>query len=237
VRWLALALAALALTGCETTQEKSRKIEIRKRAEAKAPIAKGLEIAKPSRSISVNSAVAFHSTEGSAAAVILRNHGAAQREVPLLISVAQNGAPPATNGEPGIGRSLTSATFVPAHGTAVWVDDQLTLSGTPGKVTVTVGEGKPARGAVPKIEIVSHRIEKEGSSETITGTVANHSAVSQHELAVYALATRGGRTVAAGRGVVNLLAAGASSKFQIFLDGAPTSGAKLTLLAPPSTFR
>lgn len=231
-----MALVALALTGCETTQDKSAKLERAAHAKAVAQNAQVLKIATASRTIKVTSATALHTSEGTAAAVTLSNAGPAQREVPLLISIAQSGGPAVTNSEPGLARSLTTAAYVPAHGTAVWVDDQLTLSGAPGAVKATAGEGKTASGAAPKIEVVSHRVEKEAGGEAVTGTISNRSQVAQHELPVYAVATRGGRTVAAGRGVVNSLAPGASGKFEIFLVGTSAQGAKLTLIAPPSTF-
>jgi hypothetical protein len=232
-----VALVALALTGCETTQEKSARLERVVHSKAVVENAQGLEIATASRTIKVTSTSALHTSEGTTAAVTLANTGSAQRQVPLLISVRQAGGPPVTNSEPGLAWSLVSAAYVPAHGTAVWVDDQLTLSGAPGAVTAKVGEGKPASGAPPRIELASHRLERETSGgETVTGTVTNRSTIAQHELPVYAVATRAGRTVAAGRGVVAALAAGASSKFQIFLIGGSAQGAKLTLSAPPSTF-
>jgi hypothetical protein len=235
VRWAALALAALALTGCETTQERSAKLERAAHSKAAVLNAKGLRITTANRTVKVLQATALHTSEGAAAEVTLVNAGAAQREVPLLISVEQSRGAPATNSEPGLARSLTSAAYVPAKGTAVWVEDQLTLTGAPGAVTVTVGEGRPAPGALPKIELGAHRLEPEGNGEIVTGTVTNRSSILQRELPVYAVARRGGRTVAAGRGIVNSLAAGATSRFQVFLVGGSAQGAKLTLSAPPST--
>ena len=231
-----LALACLALAGCESTQERSARLERAAHRKAVVQSASGLKIGSPSRSVEVISATALHTSEGTAVAVLLGNTGPAQREVPLLISVGQGGGPPVTNSEPGLARSLISSAYVPAHGTAVWVDDQLTLTGRPGAVEAKVGEGKPATGPAPKIELGAHRLEREPSGEALTGTVTNRSPVAQHELPVYAVATRGGRTVAAGRGVVDALAPGASGKFTIFLVGTGAQGAKLTLSAPPSTF-
>jgi hypothetical protein len=237
VRWAVLALAALALAGCETTQEKSAQLERAARRKGVAQNAPGLRIASASKTVKVSAASALHTREGTAAIVTLSNSAGAQREVPLLISVSQSGGAPVSNSEPGLARSLTSAAYVPAHGSAVWVDDQITLSGAPGAVTAKAGEGKAASGAPPRIVLGPHRLETEPGGEVLTGTVSNRSPITQHELAVYALAKRGGRTVAAGRGVVSSLAPGASSRFQIFLVGGSAAGAQLTLSAPPSTFR
>jgi hypothetical protein len=184
----------------------------------------------------VVAASAVHTSEGTAAAVTVANSGGAQREVPLLISVEQTGGSPISNSEPGLAHSLTSIAYVPSHGRAVWVDDQLTLTGKPGAATAKAGAGKPATGAVPKITLGAHKLEKEPGGEVLTGTVTNGSSTDQHELVVYATATRGGRTIAAGRAMIASLATGATSKFQIFLIGSSATGARLTVSAPPSTF-
>jgi hypothetical protein len=236
VRWVLLALAALALAGCETTQEKSAQLERAARRKGVLQNAQGLKVASASRTIEVSSASALRTSEGAVAVVTLTNHAGAQRGVPLLVSVAQSGGVAVTNSEPGLARSLTSVAYVPAHGSAVWVDDQLTLSGAPGAVTAKVGDGKPVSGAPPKIVLGPHRLEREAGGEIVAGTVTNRSQVAQHELPVYAVASRGGHTIAAGRGVVNSLPAGASESFQIFLVGGSAQGAKLTLSAHPSTF-
>jgi hypothetical protein len=236
VRWALLALAALALAGCETTQEKSARLERAAHRKGVAQNAQGLKIVSASKSVKVSAASALHTSEGTAAVVTLTNSGGAEREVPLLVSLAQSGGVAVTNSEPGLARSLTSVAYVPAHGSGVWVDDQLTLSGAPGAVTAKVGDGKPVSGAPPKIVLGPHRLEREAGGEIVAGTVTNRSQVAQHELPVYAVASRGGRTIAAGRAVVNSLPAGASESFQIFLLGGSAQGAKLTLSAPPSTF-
>ncbi len=238
----ALALAALAavlLSACETTQEKSARLEkIALKKAANLPLgAKGLKISRPSRQIQVLQAVALHSSEGTAVAVELRNRsGRAQAVVPLLIAVTgANGASVYSNSAPGLATSLVSAAYVPAHGTAVWVDDQIPATAAANAVRAEAGEGKPAPGAPPKVEVTGWHLEHEpGGIALVAGKVANRSKVGQHELVVTALAGRGGHTVAAGRSVIPELGAGATGSFQIFLVGSD-SGAKLTVGVTPST--
>jgi hypothetical protein len=235
-----LVLAAVSLSACETTAEKSARLEkIALEKQANLPLgAKGLKIATPSRNIQVVEAVALHSTEGAAVAVKLRNRSAkGQVQVPLLIHVSGAGGTSLyTNSTPGLALSLVSAGYIPPHGTVVWVNDQIQASAEPKHVQTTVGEGKPASGAVPKVQVKSWKIEHEpGGIALVAGTVANESKVPQHELVVTALAARGGHTVAAGRGVLTELEAGASNHFQIFLVGANPAGAKLTVAVSPST--
>jgi len=235
VRWMVLALAALALAGCETTQEKSARLE---RAalgnKSSGPLSsKGLSIAHPSTSIKVQSAVAVHDSEGAAIVVTLRNKGAkAQKEVPLLVRAGSY-----SNNAQGLSPSLVRAALVPAHGQTVWIDDQIQPSEATGAVTATAGEGAPAPAAPPQIVLGAHRLETEpGGGTVVHGTVTNRSAISQKELVVYVVASRGGKVGAAGRAVLTSLAAGASSPFEVFLIGRP-AGTKLELAAPPTTFR
>lgn len=228
-------LAAGSLSACETTQEKSARLEKAAKLKKATVAASGLKIASVSRTITAVSATSVHSSEGTAVAVELANHSTAAREVPILISVAEGSTAGYTNSAPGLARSLTSLSYVPAHGRASWVDDQVT--GTGGRVTATVGAAKPATGPPPAIAVVSHKLEEEpGGGEAVTGTVANRSKLDQHELVVYAIAKRGPTVVAAGRAVVPLLTAGATAHFQIFLLGSGAKGAQITLSAPPSSF-
>ena len=84
---LALALGAVSLAGCETTAEKSAKLE--KAAKRIAPAQQqGLSIAHASSIVKVLSATLVHGTEGTAAVLTLHNSSAkAIREVPISISL------------------------------------------------------------------------------------------------------------------------------------------------------
>jgi hypothetical protein len=118
----------------------------------------------------------------------------------------------------------------------VWVDDQIQASSLPRAVKATLGEGRPAGGAPPKVVVLGSRLEHEpGGVAFVAGTVANRSKVDQRELVVTALADRAGRTVAAGRAVLTSLPAGATGKFQVFLVGADPAGAKLAVAVTPAT--
>ncbi len=240
---MALALAALPavlLSACETTQDKSARLEkIALKKAANLPLgAKGLKIAEPSHQIQVLDAVTLHSSEGTAVAVKLHNRSAkAQSVVPLLIDLSgANGAGLYTNSTPGLATSLVSASYVPGHGTVTWVNDQIQATPANAKaVKAEVGEGKPASGAAPKLAVTGWHLEHEpGGITLVAGKIANRSTVGQRELVVTALGDRGAHTVAAGRAVIPELAAGSTGSFQIFLVG-PASGAKITVGVTPST--
>jgi hypothetical protein len=125
-----------------------------------------------------------------------------------------------------------SAALLPAHAVMTWIDDQVQASGTPASVSVKVGEGTPATGAIPQLSVEGAHLA-EGGTEA-EGNLVNHSPVAQQELVVYALARRAGRIVAAGRAVLAQAPAGTSSPFQIFFVGDPR-GARLEVSAPATT--
>ena len=236
MRYVALVLVALALTGCETTAEKSAKLE--KQAKRVTLVKqKGLSIGRQSTVVKVASATIVHGSEGAAAVLTLRNSSSrALREVPIAISVKDGGgASLYTNDVPGLASTLTSAALLPAHGRITWIDDQIQASATAKSVSAKIGEGAPVAGTLPQIEITgAHLYEDPANGTGAEGTVTNGSRVTQQELVVYAVARRGGRIVAAGRAVVASLPAGSSVPVQVFFVGDP-KGAQLELSAPPTT--
>jgi hypothetical protein len=231
---LVLALGAVSVSGCETTAEKSAKLE--KAAKRIAPAQqRGLSIAHESSVVKVLSETLVHGTEGTAAVLTLHNSSAkAIRDVPISISLEDaHGATVYTNGTPGLAKTLTSLALLPARSDGVWIDDQ--IPGTSAKsLTAKVGEGATVSGTAPRLTIGEAQLTKDPSgAATVEGTIANHSGAEQSELVVYALARKGNRVVAAGRAVLASLAPGASAPFQAFFVGAPAGG-RLQLSAPPT---
>jgi hypothetical protein len=238
VRLAALVLVALALTACESNQERSAKLEkADKHRESEAVqrrelAQRALTITRQSTRVKVVATAVVHSSEGAAAIVSLRNDSSASlREVPIRITVRDaRGASVYTNATPGLSPTLLSVALLPAHAVVTWIDDQVQATGTPASVSAQVGEGIPATGAIPRLSVEgAHLVEAQAE-----GNVVNHSAVVQQELVVDALARRAGRIVAAGRAVLAQAGAGASTPFQIFFVGDP-SGAQLEVSAPATT--
>ncbi len=243
MRWAALALVALALTGCQTSAEKSAKLE--KTAKLEAALAKrrrtvaerGLSVTRQSTNVKVSATAVVHNSEGTAAIVTLRNlSDVAQRDVPIEITVRDAaGHTIYTNDAPGLASALVSVALLPAHATASWIDDQVQAAGVAASVTAKVGAGEPVPGAIPRLRVEgAHLTNDEASGPELEGIVVNRSSVGQRELVVYALARRDGRTVAAGRAVIPQAEAGTSMRFQVFFIGSP-QGAQLEISAPPST--
>lgn len=234
---LALVLGAVALSGCETTAEKSAKLE-RQAKRVTLQLEKGLTITRESRSLEVLSTTVLHSSERAAAVVTVRNRSStAQRDVPIAIAVRDAaGKTIFQNDEPGLESTLVSIPAIPPRGTVVWVDDQVPLAGGPAAVSARVGQSSPAP-RLPVLTVAGAKLSEDPASGWIAeGTVANRSKLAQGGLVLFAVARRGGKIVAAGRGIVSQLAPGASAPFQASLVG-DAQGAEVQVAAPPASFR
>ncbi|HTA05553.1 MAG TPA: hypothetical protein VK774_04250 [Solirubrobacteraceae bacterium] len=232
----ALLLAAIALlcSGCETTAEKSAKLE---KAAKRQTLAKqqGLTITQESAVVKVLDTALVHGKEGSAAVVTLRNSSPrALSGVPISLTLKDaHGATVYSNGTPGLAKTLTSVSLIPAHGKVVWIDDQIQAP-TASAVAVRIGEGSPASGALPQLKIAdTHLTSEAGTSSTFEGTVHNGSSTDQPELVIEAVARRGKHVVAAGRAVLASLEAGTTTPFEVFFIGTPGK-AKLELSPQPT---
>jgi hypothetical protein len=239
VRWLALALVGVALTGCETTAEKSSRLE----HQAKLAAAREHRASTPatfagrSAFVKVLSATLLRGSEGDAAVITLRNSSPhALRSVPIAITVSDAaGRAVFQNNAAGTEAGLLSVSTIPAHGELSWVDDQIPANGSPAAVSARVGEAPTVSGAVPVTSVSGlHLIDDPTNGVGAGGTVTNRSGVAQHGLVVFVLALRGAHPVAAARSVLPELAAGASLPFQAFFVGDPRGGT-LQASAPAST--
>ncbi len=233
-----LALVALALTGCESSQQRSAQLEREAKAHAAGAASSGLRITAPSRQVRVVSSTLIAGGEASAAVVRLRNTTASLlRDVPLLLTVRDGaGATVYSNGAAGLAPTLTHVALIPPHSEVAWVDDQVQASGgRPASVSAEVGQAPSVPGPPPRITVSGAHLATETSGGTsLQGTVTSGARVPQHELAVYALASRGGRVVAAGRAVLTEVAPGAQVPFQVFFVGSP-GGAAIETSAPATT--
>lgn len=229
-RAAAAALLATGLAGCESTQEKSARLE--KAAKHVTLAGAGLTVTRASGVIRVREAVVVGGAEGAAAVVVVENPSAhALARVPIAITVSDaSGRTVFSNDMPGLEAGLVSLASLPAHGEAFWVDDQLPAGAKPVRVSARVGEGIPVAN-LPQIAIASIHSSEGATGPGLAATVSNRGRTPQQSLAVFALARRGARVVAAGRAVIPELAAGASAPFQLFFVGSPR-GAQLHLLAP-----
>lgn len=236
---LLLAAAGLAppLSGCESTQAKSARLE---KAGAKQLAGeRGLVVRKQNADVRAVATSVLSDENGTAVVVVLRNSAAQPvGRVPVAIDVqGAGGRSVYRNDLPGLDPSLVEATGVPAKGELEWVDDQITASGTSKRVEATIGaERSSAPRELPKLELTQARLaEDRVTGIEAVGRVTNRSNVEQRRLVVSCVARKGDEIVAAGRAIVNRLAVGKSATFHIFFIGDPR-GSRLTVVAPPTVF-
>jgi hypothetical protein len=222
---LALAGFALVVTGCESTQDKSAKI-----AAELGPVKKekGLEITQQSKDVAVVSSTLLTDQNGSAVVVRLRNRSnQGLVGVPIAIDVLDaKGKSVYRNDIPGIEPALAAVPFIPAGGETEWVHDQILATGKPAKVEVKVGEGgEPFSGEQPKVTVSDPKIEGDPYSGLLAGgSVENESGEDLERLLLYAVASKGGKIVAVGRGAIEPFKAKPKPfPYNIYFIGNPSS--------------
>jgi hypothetical protein len=231
---LGLSVLAVGLSACQSTQDKSAELE----AEGATTLLgeKGLVIKQESKEVKVASTALLTDASGSAVVIDVHNHsGENLTDVPILIHVLDaKGRTAYSNDIPGIEPALASIPYVPAHGDAEWVNDQVLATGKPQSVKVKIGaSGSSFSGEQPDIEVSEPKLEGDPvSGISATGTVVNRSGAEQGRLLLYAVARRGDRVVAAGRGAIEHLKATTKKlPYTIFFIGNPRGGdLKLSVL-------
>lgn len=233
----AAACCTLLLAACESTQTKSARLAAQA---GHLKTQRGLRIAHASKVVKVQRATVLRDANGTAAVVALRNTSKrTQARVPLLIDVRGKGGKSVfKNDDPGLDPALTGVSVLLPGQQLLWVNDQVLASGPARRVRVKVG---PQRGKapvkLPQLALAPPKLESDPTSGVLAvGKVTNRSAVEQRNLVIYAVARKGERIVAAGRGALERLKPRASATYQVFFIGNPQS-ARLTLAAPPTTLR
>ncbi|MDQ3722634.1 MAG: hypothetical protein M3376_06110 [Actinomycetota bacterium] len=232
-------LAVLILSGCESSQTKSARL----RAAAKsADPEKGLAIkrAHPDVRVTDSTVLTDKTSKRSAAVITLRNLSRrTQTALPLLFTLTDaSGKEVFSNDLAGASADLTTVPSLKPGGTLVWVNDVIVNVAGATAAEATVGVGKQAGGAPPRLRVAKVRLENdEVDGATAVGMVYNDSTVVQNRLVIFAVARRGSKIVAAGRAVVPKLKPGPKgARFTLFFVGDP-GRAKLSVTAPAVSFR
>lgn len=232
---IAMAGVALVVSGCESTQDKSAKI-----AAELGPVKqeKGLKITRQSKDVEVVSSTLLTDPNGSAVVVRLRNRSNEDLVgVPIAIDVLDaKGTSVYRNDIPGIEPALAAVPFIPAGGEVEWVHDQVLATGKPAKVEVKVGEGgRSFGGELPQISVSEPKLEGDPYSGVLAGgNVENQSGEDVERLLLYAVATKGSKVVAAGRGAIEPLKSKPKPvPYNIYFIGDP-SGADVEIAQFPS---
>ena len=230
-----LLAAALVLSACQTTQQLSRE---RSKTAKKLVAEKGLTVGKANPDVKVGATAVLQDANGIAAVVELRNKGrGAQAKLPVAIAVTDShGKPLYRNNLAGLEDSLVSMALLARSQDAFWVNNQVTATGKPAKVSAVVGMAKgKLPGKVPSLVISGVHVSSDSGSAIAKGTIANKSTIAQKRVTIFCVARRGSRIVAAGRAIVDTVppAAGKPTPFTVFFIGNP-KGAKLVFAAPPT---
>jgi hypothetical protein len=233
----ALLILALALTGCETNEERHAQLVKQDKLAVHAVAQTGLVVKRESPYVKVLATTVLHDENGIAAVVALHNDSPHPlREVPISITLREPGGGTLyQNDTPGLSAPLTHAPLLMPGQSFDWIDDQIPSSGTPGALSVRVGEAPAVSAPPPSIAVTGvHIFEDPTNGVGAEGAVVNRSSVAQQELVVFAVGLRGGRIVAAGRAVLPNAPAKSSTPFQVFFIGNP-KGATLRVSAPATT--
>jgi hypothetical protein len=216
-----LALAALALTGCVTTQQTNQRYKLR--ADRTLAGRKPLRVTAPGTDAGVGRVTVLRSAHGGAVVVELRNRtGRALSDLPVTVGVGRT----PLNARGGLNFFQTHVASIAPSGTVAWVfTTRRQIPG--GRPFALVGNAARSPAALPAITA------KPAAKGAL---VSNSTDVPQYGLPVYALARRGGRYVAAGRTTLQELGTGSSVTVPLRLIGA-RHGAPLELEALPTIFK
>jgi hypothetical protein len=230
-------LGAVGLAACQSTKDKSAELEAQGSTQLLSE--EGLKIKHRNPDVTVTSTALLSGTEGSHAVVVDLHNDSGENltEVPILIEVTNSkGRPFYKNDIPGIEPALAAVPYIPAHGDAEWVNDQVLGVGKPKSVEVTVGTGGGTySGDLPDIEVSEPKLKGDPvSGISATGDVVNKTGEDQRRLLVYVVARRGDEVVAAGRGAIEHLKPELKKlKYTVFFVGDP-EGAQLALSEFPT---
>jgi len=229
-------LAVAGLSACQSTQSKSAELEAKGGTQLLSE--EGLKIKHVNPDVKVTSSALLSNAEGNAVVVDVHNDsGENLTEVPILIEVENaKGKSFYKNDIPGIEPALAAIPYIPAHGDAEWVNDQVLGVGKPKSVKVKIGTGGGIySGPIPDIKVSQPKIEGDPvSGISATGDVVNKTGEDQRRLLLYVVARKGNEVVAAGRGAIEHLKPELKAlKYTIFFIGDP-SGADLKLSEFPA---
>lgn len=232
------ALGLTVLTGCATTQQQAARIQLNN-ARIRANLT-ALRLTGTSSAVDVTSIGVLRDRSGGRVAVVvtLRNRSPSPvSDLPLLVGAKlANGHQMYLNSAPNLAYFRNHVPAIAAHGELTWVLTLIHKLPRGARPFVRVGSPNPtttpAIGTLPTLRVETSELT--GSDATVT--VQNASGVTQYQLPVYAVATRGQRSVAAGQALVEELDGGATARLRLPLVG-NASGATLSLEAPPTIFK
>jgi hypothetical protein len=231
--------ALVALTGCDTTQDKAARLKIRSaRTLASRHVTR---VGEPAHAVKVLSAALLAGKDESAIAVELRNDGDEPvNDLPLLVGVeGRDGKREYLNADRDVAYFKAHTAGLGPGEDGVWVYTSRHELDPSATAFAEVGDGPvpplPAAASLPEVDLgaPSHSGSDPGRVEV---EVSNELGFPQYDLTVFAWATRDGRLVAAGRASAGDLEAGEVEPVTLKLIGDPKD-AELHISAPPTIYQ
>jgi hypothetical protein len=214
--------------GCSSTEQESARIAREGAQLGAAPAA--LKLGAVNRVVHVSDVTLLSGAGRTAVAVKLTNDSPhAQASVPLVLTVTGAGHKILySNAAGGLEASLQHLGELDAHRSAWWVDDQVSSSQPASAAKLRAGRGSSPAHAIPALRATAGKLTDQAGVSVLGASVANGSGRPQGNVAVFVVARRAGRVVAAGRAVIAALGSHAHAPVQVFLVGDP-AGAKFEL--------
>lgn len=229
--------AALGLVACQSTQDKSA--ELAKTGKTLLFKEKGLTVGKESQDVKVIGSAVLSDRNGAAVVITVKNEGTQDlRDVPISIDVLdKKGKSVFKNNLPGLEQALAAIPLIKAGQTEDWVNDQVLATGTPASVKAEIGASSEtfSPDALPRLDIEAPKLTNDPvSGVQAEGAVVNKSGKEQRNLLLYAVARKGDKVVAAGRGLIGRLKASTKPvNYHIFFIGDP-KGAQVDVTSSPT---
>jgi len=238
MRWPTCALVlALLLAGCESTQSKSA--DLKAHSKGALDEGAGVVVKKENPDVKVLATSTLKDKNGEAVVVRMRNVGKRPlANLPISVRLAdKSGKAVYTNTTPGLEAALAHVAFLHPGQELFWVNDQVVSSSRPAQAKTLVGESKPVKGQVPKVDVKGvHLLDDPVSGISAIGHVTNHSQLLQRRLPVFCVARNGNAIVAAGRAILEKVKPGRAAQFQVFFIGNPR-GARITCTPLPTILK
>ena len=227
---LLLILALAVLSGCESTFDKAAKL----RAE-QGTIADVVAVdVQQTAGITAETLAIIPSDDGLMAAVVIEVSSTgpgllwAPIEVKLLDAA---GAEVGTNNVPGADATLIHLPSLAQGEKALYVNDQISISGTPVEAKVTVAGAPVTAPLLPGLAVTNQLVTEDVSfGTTWTATITNDTDVRQEQVIVQAILREGTTITSAGLAIVAGLDPGATADVQGFFLG--SAKGELEVFAP-----
>jgi hypothetical protein len=220
------AVGAVAVGGCETTQDRSAAL----RAKAvKAERPEKVAVGRPDRDVRIVGRHEVRGPDGAAVVVELRNVGGrALVRVPVALRLTAGGREQYANDLEGTDELLLRVPVLPPRSRVTFVNAAFPLPTAGAKLAVATGAPirrslRPAR-ALPVTGLKRDDGASGESGTTVTGVVRNTAGRAQTEVPVYVTVRRGSRVVGAGSTRIAELPAGKSARFEALIVGDGRTG-------------